>query len=172
MPKGNQFWSHSVSSVFTDSTGYTGLLGADRAEVAPSVVGAYSDANSVASEGERYWKFVFNDEATTAWAAGTVVMRDTAANEWDGLVSTGTVPRNVILGVSQHAVAAGSVAWIGRSGFFEVLSNGSVTARASIMSAASGQATDMTGTNEDDVIGAAFESQSTTGSLMLIWAKV
>lgn len=72
--------------------------------------------------GPRIWKYVKNGEASTAFAAGNVVQRK-ASTTAPGIVtlSGSDAARNVIAGVAQHAIAAGSYGWVGYQGIFKVL---------------------------------------------------
>ena len=72
-------------------------------------------------KGLRTWVYVFNDEASTAFAQGTVVIRDAATETSDGIVATTSAPANRVLGVAQHAIPAGSYGFILRRGVGEVL---------------------------------------------------
>lgn len=72
-------------------------------------------------KGLRTWVYVFNDETSTAFAQGTVVIRDGATETSDGIVATTSAPANRVLGVAQHAIPAGSYGFILRRGIGEVL---------------------------------------------------
>jgi hypothetical protein len=66
-----------------------------------------------ATYGLRKWRYVKNAEASTAWAAGTVVMNNTAtAATAEGLVAATSVSAHRVIGVAQHAIAAGYWGWI------------------------------------------------------------
>jgi hypothetical protein len=63
--------------------------------------------------GMRKWRYVKNAEASTAWAAGTVVMNSTASVlVAEGLVCAAGVAAHRVIGVAQHAIAAGYWGWI------------------------------------------------------------
>ncbi|MAH50552.1 hypothetical protein CMI37_32320 [Candidatus Pacearchaeota archaeon] len=82
----------------------------------------YHEPASGDDQGEKVWVYVYNDEASAAFAQGTVVMRDAATTTYDGVKSTaGVVPAYRILGVAQHAIAAGSYGFIQKKGIAEVL---------------------------------------------------
>lgn len=70
------------------------------------------------------WVYVKNAEAATAFASGTVVMnKTTTATPGQGLVcATSTAPHRVI-GVAQHAIAAGSFGWILKRGLGLVIAD-------------------------------------------------
>ena len=75
-----------------------------------------------ANTGPRVWVYVFNDEASTAFAAGDIIMRDATSTDPGGVLTTaGTlIPAIRLLGVAQHAIAAGSYGWILKRGVGEV----------------------------------------------------
>ena len=58
--------------------------------------------------GLQVYRYVYNGEASTAWAAGTVVMNKTAgsATPWYGLVCAVSVAASRVIGVAQAAIAA------------------------------------------------------------------
>tara|TARA_R110002051_G_scaffold129091_1_gene202821 strand:+ start:10952 stop:11473 length:522 start_codon:yes stop_codon:yes gene_type:complete len=77
--------------------------------------------------GEKVWVYVYNDDAV--WAQGHVITMDTsetsgAHERFHGILSPimeeGT-PAFLVLGVAQHAVAAGSYGFILKKGVGEVL---------------------------------------------------
>ena len=77
--------------------------------------------------GEKTWVFVYNDEASTAWAEGDVIMLDNSDYApYNGLLSTATLHVHRILGVAGHAIAAGSYGWIVVKGVCEVKCDGGV----------------------------------------------
>ncbi|MDF1699563.1 MAG: hypothetical protein P1V36_00185 [Planctomycetota bacterium] len=79
--------------------------------------------------GPQRWVYVFNDEASTAWAAGNVVALDASTVNYDGILAPVDAPAVRLLGVAQHAIAAGSYGWILERGFGEVLAGtGGITA--------------------------------------------
>jgi hypothetical protein len=71
--------------------------------------------------GPQLWVYVFNDETSTAWAKGTVVAVDAATANYDGIVAAVDTPSNRLLGVAQHAIAAGKYGWILARGIGHVL---------------------------------------------------
>ena len=79
--------------------------------------------------GDREWIFVFNDEATTAFAEGDVIMLDNSDYApYNGLLSTATLHQHRILGVAGGAIAAGKYGWIIAKGVGEVKCDGGVVA--------------------------------------------
>jgi hypothetical protein len=73
--------------------------------------------------GEREWIYVFNDEAATAFAQGTVVARDAGSIYYDGIVAPLSCHSARVIGVAQHAIAAGSYGFILRRGLGEVIAD-------------------------------------------------
>lgn len=71
--------------------------------------------------GMQVWIYVYNDEASTAFAAGNVIARDASTATADGVLAAASTPSSAVLGVAQHAIAAGSYGWILRKGVGEVL---------------------------------------------------
>ena len=97
-----------------------------------------------ANQGLQEWIYVFNDEAATGFAVGTLVMRDLATATYDGIVSTGAISPQRIMGVAQHAIAAQSYGFILKSGIGQVLCDGNVTANLAVTpDANAGQCTDV-----------------------------
>lgn len=86
--------------------------------------------NLHATRGWQIWKYCYNDEAATAWAAGNPIMRDaTTTTLADGIISTGAnIPRVRLLGVAAHAVAADRRSWIVVCGNAQVLSGDATAA--------------------------------------------
>ena len=66
------------------------------------------------TNGRQVWRYIYNDEASTAFAAGTVLGWDTATSPklGDAIVAPVDTPRNGLCGVAQHAIAAGSYGWV------------------------------------------------------------
>ena len=81
----------------------------------------YREPASGDNEGEKHWIYVFNDEASTAWAQGNVIARDGGTTTYDGILAAASTPSSRVLGVAQHAIAAGSYGFIQRRGIAEVL---------------------------------------------------
>ena len=82
--------------------------------------------------GEQVWIYVFNDEAATNFVVGTLIQRDLATATYDGIVSTGAISPQRILGVAQHTIAAQSYGFILRKGIGQVLCDGNVTANTAV----------------------------------------
>ena len=80
----------------------------------------YREPASSDNEGEKVWIYVFNDEASTAFAAGNVIARDAATTTYDGILAAASSPGSRVIGVAQHAIAAGSYGFIQRQGIAEV----------------------------------------------------
>lgn len=67
--------------------------------------------------GEQTWIYVFNDEASTPFAAGVICARDAGtATPGDAIVAPQSCPSARVMGVAQHAIPAGSYGWIQRTG--------------------------------------------------------
>ena len=72
------------------------------------------------------WVYVFNDEASNAFAIGNAVVRDPSVTtqDWYGGIqapATTHTPTVAVLGVAQHEIAAGSYGFILRKGVGTVL---------------------------------------------------
>lgn len=115
-------------------------------------------------KGMQEWIYVYNDEASTAFAQGTVCIRDAGTETCDVIVSTGAVSPERVVGVAQHAIAAGSYGFILRTGIGEVLCNGSVSADTVIKpSSTAGQAVDVSAVTQPG-FGLALEADAGAGS--------
>ena len=128
--------------------------------------------------GDREWIFVYNDEASTAFAEGNIIMLDnTDYQPFHGLLSTATIHRHRMLGVAGHAIAAGSYGWIIAKGCGEVQCDGGVAQGDRIVSGASGIAdtivVDSSATTDEleCVIGMALEADagSSSGDKATCW---
>lgn len=99
--------------------------------------------------GPRIWKYVKNTEASTAYAAGTVVMNaTTTTTPGQTLVAGTSVSVHRVAGVAQHAIAAGMYGWILVSGLGLVLADtGGFTADTGLIpgNAVAGRADDVSG---------------------------
>jgi hypothetical protein len=128
--------------------------------------------------GTRFWRYVFNSEAATAFAAGTVVQRKaTTVSSGTGIVCvTAKSPRYKILGVAQNAVAAQSYGFVLCEGVGSILCDGSVTADSSLITdATSGRAKNATLTNADEVAGViaiAFADDGVAGTTTTAYIAV
>ena len=93
----------------------------------------YREPASGDDQGEKVWVYVFNDD-TTAFAVGHCIYRDPSETTFDyygGLITPITVhqPKAMVLGIAQHAIAAGSYGFILKRGVGYVKS-GSVAVAA------------------------------------------
>lgn len=120
--------------------------------------------------GEREWVYVFNDEAATAFAQGDVIIRDPSATTYTmygGLIApvTNAEKNTRILGVANHAIAAGSFGWIICRGFALVkCGTGNISADHDIVTggSAAGTAKDATlATDDACVFGTSLEAEAT-----------
>ena len=127
----------------------------------------YREPASGDNEGEKHWVYVYNDDSTD-FAQGTIVMRDAGTTTYDALITTGaTIPALRIMGVAQHAIAAGSYGFVQSKGIAEVLCNGSVSADTAICtSSTAGQAVDFADGAEEGVFGFATEIDAGAGTLI------
>jgi hypothetical protein len=76
--------------------------------------------------GPRIWKYVFNAEAATAFAAGTVLMNKTATGKVSqAVVCTTSISVHRVMGVAQHAITAQYYGWVLVSGLGLVLADAS-----------------------------------------------
>ncbi len=66
-------------------------------------------------KGAQVWVYVFNDDAS-GFVAGDVVVRDASTQTYDGILNTDTTAAVRVLGIAQHAIAAGSYGFILRKG--------------------------------------------------------
>jgi hypothetical protein len=162
MALGNQFTSAaldgtSFSTVYDDEQYPLGTL---RLESADDVVAADST-----HAGDRVWIFV---KITTAVAANLVVLHDASAGLFNGLIA-GTTAAASVLGVTNHAIGTGKYGWVIRRGCAEATADGTgITAEAAIMTAASGEVTDQTGSTEARIIGMAVDgATSAVGTVYL-----
>ena len=115
--------------------------------------------------GDQTWIYVENSTGA-AWAAGTVVMRTDAATTYQCTIAVANIESAKVVGVSQHAVAAGSFSFVLREGMGEVLCDGNVAANQGIIVAANpGQAT-IVAADTDDAFGFATEVDAGAGSLV------
>ena len=112
----------SVTDVRTSAEGPAAPLGFEVVKQAAS------------GNGLQTWVYVFNDEASTAFSAGMIVYRDPSATTYDyygGLIAPVDAhqPKVMVLGVAQHAIAAGSFGFILKRGV------GSITAGTAALTA-------------------------------------
>ena len=116
--------------------------------------------------GDREWIFVYNDEASTAFAEGDVLFLDSDYAPYHAILSTTTLHVQRVLGVAGHAIAAGKYGWIIAKGVCEVGAVSSVSQGDRLVSAADANATtltlnaDATADNLECVFGMALEANS------------
>ena len=116
--------------------------------------------------GDREWIFVYNDEASTAFAEGEVLFLDSDYAPYHAILSTTTLHVHRVLGVAGHAIAAGKYGWIIAKGVCEVGAVSSVSQGDRLVSAADANATtltlnaDATADNLECVFGMALEANS------------
>ena len=136
------------------------------------------DENNAANSthyGEKTWVFVYNDEASTAFAEGDVLFLDSDYAAFNAILSTTTLHVHRVLGVAGHAIAAGSYGWIVVNGVCEVGAVSSVAQGDRLVSAASANATtltlnaDATTDNLECVFGMALEADGSAGSNATCW---
>ena len=73
-----------------------------------------------------------------------LIQRDAATSTYDGIISTGAVSPQRIVGVAQHTIEAGSYGFVLRSGIGKILCDGNVSADTAVCpDANAGQATDV-----------------------------
>tara|TARA_R110002051_G_scaffold323639_1_gene417928 strand:+ start:55 stop:528 length:474 start_codon:yes stop_codon:yes gene_type:complete len=119
-----------------------------------------------ANQGEQVWIYIFNDEAATAFAVGTLIQRDLLTATYDGIVTTGAISPQRILGVAQHAIAAQSYGFIMKRGIGQVLCDGNVTANIAVCpDANAGQCTDVAAVT-NAAIGVALATDAGAASLV------
>ena len=115
---------------------------------------------------DREWIFVYNDEASTAFAEGDVLFLDSDYAPYHAILSTTTLHVHRVLGVAGHAIAAGKYGWIIAKGVCEVGAVSSVSQGDRLVSAADANATtltlnaDATADNLECVFGMALEANS------------
>jgi hypothetical protein len=121
------------------------------------------------SAGNQVWVYVFNDEASSAFAIGDIIVRDPSATTekmYGGLIApvTNAAQALGVLGVAQHAIAAGSYGWILCKGKGLCRAGtGDITADAAIVSGGSGAGeakSGTTGTDDGCFIGFALEAET------------
>ena len=82
----------------------------------------YHEPASSDDQGAKVWIYVYNDETSTNFVEGNVVVRDAATATYDGILSpAAVVPAFRVLGVAQHTIAFGSYGFILRNGIGEVI---------------------------------------------------
>tara|TARA_R110000824_G_scaffold22511_13_gene82342 strand:+ start:5393 stop:5860 length:468 start_codon:yes stop_codon:yes gene_type:complete len=122
-----------------------------------------------ANQGVQVWLYVFNDEAATAFAVGTLVQRDLLTATADAIVTTGAISCQRVLGVAQHVIAGQSYGFVLRKGIGSVLCDGNVTANVAICpDANAGQATDVAAVT-NAAIGVALATDAGAATLVSAW---
>lgn len=154
-----QAFADEITATFTDER-YP--LGAIRFQNASD-----NKAGNASHIGPKYWVFVFNDEASTAFAEGDLISIDTGDYApYNGIVSAAAATvAGAILGVAGHAIPAGSYGWIVKQGITECKGDGSVAQGEAIVSHTSGQVDTMGSGEEAGIIGVALEADGSAGDL-------
>ena len=116
------------------------------------------------NNGAQVWVYVFNDETSDSFTAGMLIQRDDATATYDGVISTGAVSCERILGVAQHTIAAGSYGFILKRGIGTILCDGNVTANSGVCpDARAGEATDVAAVT-DTAVAVALAADSGVGT--------
>lgn len=137
---------------------------------------AQNDASATADQGDQIWTYVFNDEASTAFAAGDVVIRDPSAATQDmyGVIqspATTHTPAHAVVGVAQHAIAAGSYGFVLSKGRGLIsLGTADVTADTALTTGGSAAGSVLDYADDTDgaaigVIAFSLEAETGTGTL-------
>lgn len=135
-------------------------------------LGALRD--EVGSDGSmKIWRYVFNDEASTAFAQGTVVAADaTTAALGNAIVAPANCVTARVLGVAQHAITAGYYGWVQVTGLAEVLADGSAAADTALdVSGTAGQATSVSAA-VDHSFAYCHEDDAGAGSLVTCTLRI
>ena len=95
------------------------------------------------NNGAQVWVYVYNDENSSDFAAGDVIVRDASTQTYDGVLNTDTTAAVRVLGIAQHAIAAGSYGFILRKGIgvARCADNGNDQDDATLVAGASGDTT-------------------------------
>ena len=148
----NSAWPDLVTKIYADERF---KLGTERVETPQEV-----NASDSTHYGARTWVFV---KTTAALAKGEVVTPLTGTGAKTPFVvvqATAAAAKAIIVqGVAQHAITlAEPYGWVVKSGMCEVLCDGGVTGRASIVTdSVAGKVTNMVAGQEHAVIGVALE---------------
>ena len=95
-------------------------------------------------KGVQVWVYVFHDEAANSFTEGMLIQRDLLTETYDGIITTGAISPQRVMGVAQHTIAAGSYGFILKRGIGQILCDGNVTANIAVCpDANAGQATDV-----------------------------
>ena len=123
-----------------------------------------------ANSGTQKWIYVFNDEPANAFTQGMLIQRDLATLTYDGLITTGAISPQRVMGVAQHTIAAGSYGFIMKEGIGQVLCDGNVTADTAVCpDANAGQCTDVAAVT-NAAIGVALATDA--GAATLVAARL
>ena len=118
------------------------------------------------NNGSETWIYVFNDEAANPFLQGMLIQRDAATATYDGIISTGAVSPQRIVGVAQHTIAAASYGFVLRKGIGQILCDGNVSADTAVCpDANAGQATDV-GAVTGAAIGVALATDAGAATLV------
>ena len=150
----------SVTDVRTSAEGPAAPLGFEVVKQAAS------------GNGLQTWVYVFNDEASSAFAVGNIIYRDPSATTYDffgGLIAPATnhQAKVMCLGVAQHAIAAGSFGFILKRGVGTILAgSGGLTADTPFTSggSAAGTALDYADGTSQENIGVIGHSATAIGA--------
>lgn len=117
--------------------------------------------------GPQFWRYVYNNSGSDI-AANLGVMQEDGTDLHQVALSDAGVECARLLGVTQHAIAAGKYGWVLASGFGLLTSNGSTTANTGQKGVASGQFADGTvGTDELPVWACATEDPAGAGGTFI-----
>ena len=131
----------------------------------------YREPASGDNEGEKHWIYVYNDEPTNPFAVGGLVERDAATSTYDGIISTGAVSPQRIMGVAQHAIAAASYGFVLRQGIGVGLCDGNVTANVAFCpDATASYATDVAAVTHA-ALGVALATDAGAGTTVAAYIK-
>tara|TARA_Y100001938_G_scaffold151093_1_gene245907 strand:- start:3558 stop:4055 length:498 start_codon:yes stop_codon:yes gene_type:complete len=151
-------------------------MGINVTDVASSTDGAalplgfiYREPAASGDLGEKHWIYVYNDDSVD-FAEGHIIMRDAGTTTYDGVLTPGNadVPALRIIGVAQHAIAAGSYGFILRKGIGEVQKDAVATAAdvtliaSDVGTAQAGRACIDSGGGTSDVFAFATEAAAGT----------
>jgi len=126
--------------------------------------------------GPKTWVFVFNDEASTAFAEGDSISIDMTSSTtseryapFHGILSAaGGTSAGLMIGIAGHAIAAGSYGWVVKKGVCEAKGDGSVNQGDVIVSHTSNQVSTMATSEEKAIIGVALEDDGSAGDLFTV----
>lgn len=164
--------ANKVTEDNTDSLQYD--LGTEYEDTLEANAAAFPLPASLAGlKVSRRWRWVKNTSGA-AWTRGTVVERvaATAGNGNGKICVTASTPKELILGVAQSDVAAGSGGWIQFKGLAAVRGGGSVTADDAVKTnGTTGQVDTVTRATLAHVIaqiGVALETDGAADTLIMV----